>query len=105
MRAPDVTFSPQYPEHLMKLFRGPQTSARRWIAANPVSFLSYTGTELIILNSPHELHESLGKDGEQVEDDLDQASKHEATDVEGAMKELGMSAKETEIEALEGHWA
>ena len=46
-----------------------------------------------------------GKDGEKVEDDMDQAARAEATDVEGALKELGLSKGDTEVEALEGAWA
>lgn len=78
---------------------------RRWIPANPPTLLNYQGAEVLILTSPHTLGESLGKDGDKVEEDLDEAAKQEKVGVEGAMKELGMSKKDTEIEALEGHWA
>ena len=67
--------------------------------------LNYKGAEILILTSPHTLEESLGKDGEKVENDLDEAAKEEKVGTDGAMKELGMSKKDTEIEALEGHWA
>ena len=60
---------------------------------------------MLILTSPHTLEESLGQNGEAVEQDLDDAAKEEKVGIEGAMKELGMSKKDTEIEALEGHWA
>ena len=60
---------------------------------------------MLILTSPHTLEESLGQNGEAVEHDLDDAAKEEKVGIEGAMKELGMSKKDTEIEALEGHWA
>ena len=90
----------KYPKHLYDLFAN-----RRWIPPNPPTFLDYPGTELLFLSSPHELQESLGKDGEKVEEDLDEAAHAEATDVEGALKELGMSKGHTEIEALEGAWA
>ena len=90
----------QYPDHLDKLF-----ASRRWIPANPPAFLDYTGGELLILNSPHDLHESLGKDGEKVESDMDKAAAKEKEGIDGAMKELGMIKKDTDIEALEGVWA
>ena len=78
---------------------------RRWIPANPPTLLNYQGAEVLILTSPHKLEDSLGKDGEKVEEDLDDAAKQEKVGLDGAMKELGMSKKDTEIEALEGHWA
>lgn len=84
----------------MSLFRG-----RRFIPANPPSFLSYSGAELLIVSSPHSLAESLGKDGEKVEHDLDEDAKAEQEDVNGAMKELGLNKGEFELEALEGEWA
>ena len=56
------------------------------------------------MSSPHELKDSLGKDGEHIEEDMDHAAHAEATDVQGALKELGMSKGDTEIEALEGAW-
>lgn len=67
--------------------------------------LNYQGAEILILTSPHKLQDSLGKDGEKVGDDLDEAAKKEEVDTKGALEELGMSKKDTEIEALEGHWA
>jgi hypothetical protein len=84
----------------MSLFNG-----RRFIPANPPSFLSYSGTEILILTSPHALHDSLGKGGEQVESDMGKAADDEAVGLQEAMKELGMSIRDTEIEALEGAWA
>ena len=84
----------------MALFRG-----RRFIPANPPSFLSYSGAELLIVSSPHSLSESLGKDGDKVEEDLDQDAKAEKEGVDGAIKELGLSKGDFEIEALEGEWA
>ena len=84
----------------MEIFRG-----RRFIAANPVSFLSYAGAEILVVSSPHSLEESLGKDGEKVEHDLDEEAKAEKEGVDGALKELGLSKGEFEIEALEGEWA
>jgi hypothetical protein len=90
----------QYPDQLMELFRG-----RRFIPANPPSFLSYSGGELLIINSPHELKDSLGKDGAQVEEDLDESAMHDQKGIDGALGELGMSKNDTEIEALEGEWA
>jgi len=84
----------------MELFRG-----RRFIPANPPSFLSYSGTEILVVSSPHSLEESLGKDGETVEHDLDEDAKAEKEGVEGAMKELGLNKGDFEIEALEGEWA
>jgi len=78
---------------------------RRWIPANPPTLLNYQGAEILILTSPHTLEDSLGKNGEQVEHDLDDAAKQGKVGTDGAMKELGMSKKDTEIEALEGHWA
>ena len=90
----------QYPSHLYELFGN-----RRWIAPNPPAFLDYPGTELLLLSTPHELKDSLGREGDKVEDDMDHAAHAEATDVEGALKELGMGKGDTEIEALEGAWA
>jgi hypothetical protein len=90
----------QYPQHLHDLFAN-----RRWIAPNPPAFLDYPGSELLLLSSPHELKESLGKDGDKVQDDMDEAAHAEATDVQGALEELGMTKGDTEIEALEGAWA
>ena len=90
----------QYPEHLMSLFRG-----RRFIPANPPSFISYSGAELLIVSSPHTLEESLGKDGEKIEHDLDEDAKAEKEGVEGAIAELGLNKGDFEIEALEGEWA
>lgn len=58
-----------------------------------------------MLSSHHDIAERLGKDGDKIESDLDEASKEEATDISGALKELGMSKGDTEIEALEGAWA
>jgi hypothetical protein len=78
---------------------------RRWIPANPPAFLDYSGGELLIISSPHEFKDSMGKDGAQVEEDLDHDAGAEKTSVDEAMKELGMSKKDTEIEALEGAWA
>lgn len=49
--------------------------------------------------------ERLGEEGEKVEHDLDKTAEAEATDIEGALKELGLKKGDTEIEALEGHWA
>jgi hypothetical protein len=80
-------------------------SGRRWIPANPPSFLDYAGGEILIISSPHELKDSLGKDGEKVEEDLDHDAGVEKESMEDAMKELGMSKDDTEIEALEGEWA
>lgn len=85
---------------MMDLFNG-----RRFIPANPPSFLSYQGSELLIVSSPHEIADALGKDGEKVEHDMDEDSKVEAVDIDDALKELGLSEKDTEIEALEGAWA
>jgi hypothetical protein len=51
------------------------------------------------------MEESLGKDGEQIEHDLDEDAKAEKEGVDGALKELGLSKGEFEIEALEGEWA
>lgn len=84
----------------MSLFRG-----RRFIPANPPSFLSYSGAEVLIVSSPHELSESLGKDGEKIEQDLDADAKAEREEVDGAIKELGLNKGDFEIEALEGEWA
>lgn len=84
----------------MSLFNG-----RRFIAANPPSFISYPGTEVLILTSPHKLSDSLGKDGERVEHDMDEAAGAEAVNIEASLKELGMTKKDTQIEALEGAWA
>ncbi|CAD6570841.1 MAG: hypothetical protein TREMPRED_006054 [Tremellales sp. Tagirdzhanova-0007] len=90
----------QYPPRLMSLFNG-----RRFIPANPPSFLSYSGAEILIITSPHELSDSLGKSGKEVEADMDHAAQDEAVGIQEALKELGMSGKDTEIEALEGAWA
>jgi hypothetical protein len=57
------------------------------------------------MSSQHDLEDMLGKDGEKVEADMDKAAGKEKTDIEGALKELGMSKGDTEIEALEGAWA
>ena len=84
----------------MSLFNG-----RRFIPANPPSFLSYSGAEILIITSPHELSDSLGKSGKEVEADMDHAAQDEAVGIQEALKELGMSGKDTEIEALEGAWA
>lgn len=84
----------------MSLFRG-----RRFIPANPPSFLSYSGAEILIVSSPHSLAESLGKDGEKVEEDLDEDAQAEKEGVDGALKELGLNKGEFDIEALEGEWA
>ena len=84
----------------MSLFNG-----RRFIPANPPSFLSYSGAEILILTSPHKLSDSLGQEGETVERDMGKAADDEAVGVQEALKELGMSSKDTQIEALEGAWA
>lgn len=84
----------------MNLFRG-----RRFIPCNPPSFLSYEGTELLIISSPHELKDSLGKDGEEVEHAMDKDAEKEAVGVDEAMKELGLSKGDFEVDALEGEWA
>lgn len=78
---------------------------RRWIPANPPALLDYKGAEILLVTSPHKLEESLGKNGEKVEDELDHEAKQEQVGVQGALKELGLSKKDVEIEALEGHWA
>ena len=57
------------------------------------------------MSSAHGLEEMLGKDGEKVEGDLDKAAEKERTDIDGALKELGMGKGDVEIEALEGAWA
>ncbi|EIW66815.1 hypothetical protein M231_01418 [Tremella mesenterica] len=88
-----------YSTELQELFKN-----RRFIPANPPAFLSYTGTELLIISSPHELEESLGVHGDQVEKDLDEVAAVEKVGVEAALKELRMSKEDTEIEALEGAW-
>jgi hypothetical protein len=90
----------KYPEQLMSLFKG-----RRFIPANPPSFISYSGAELLVVSSPHTLEESLGKDGEKVEHDLDEDAKAEKEGVDGALKELGLNKGDFELEALEGEWA
>ncbi|WVR03883.1 hypothetical protein IAU60_000882 [Kwoniella sp. DSM 27419] len=90
----------QYPDQLQELFAG-----RRFIPANPPSFLDYSGTELLIITSPHELHDSLGENGETVEADLDKDAGKEAVSVDEAMNELGLSKRDFEEEALEGAWA
>ena len=84
----------------MSLFNG-----RRFIPANPPSFLSYSGAEILILTSPHKLSDSLGKEGEKVVEDMDEAAGDEAINVDEALQELGMTKKDTQIEALEGAWA
>ncbi len=84
----------------MSLFNG-----RRFIPANPPSFLSYSGAEILILTSPHKLSDSLGKEGEKVIEDMDEAAGAEAMDIEASLKELGMSKNDTQIQALEGAWA
>ncbi|KAK8861513.1 hypothetical protein IAR55_002334 [Kwoniella newhampshirensis] len=91
---------PQYPPNLSNLFQN-----RKFIPANPPSFLYYPGTELLIITSPHDLHDSLGKNGDKVASDLDKDAEKESVDVDGALKELGLSKKEFEEEALEGAWA
>ncbi|KAK4686067.1 hypothetical protein P7C73_g4061, partial [Tremellales sp. Uapishka_1] len=78
---------------------------RRFIPANPPRFLDHQGTELLVITSPHEFSDSMGENGEQVEEDLDGNTQHEKVGVEEALKELGMSKKDTEIQALEGEWA
>ncbi|WWD05810.1 hypothetical protein V865_003893 [Kwoniella europaea PYCC6329] len=90
----------QYPQHLLDIFRN-----RRFIPSNPVSLLDYQGAELLIITSPHELHESLGKQGEKVEDDLDHDSAAEKVSMDDALKELGLSKREFPEDALEGNWA
>lgn len=57
------------------------------------------------MSSQHDLEDMLGKDGEKVEEDMDKAADKEKTDIEGALKELGLSKRDVEIEALEGAWA
>lgn len=84
----------------MSLFRG-----RKFIPANPPSFLSCSGAEVLIVSSPHSLSDSLGKDGEKIEKDLDADAKAEKEGVDGAIKELGLNKGDFEIEALEGEWA
>lgn len=90
----------QFPPQLQDLFQN-----RRWLPANPPAFLNYQGAEVLILTSPHTLEDSLGKDGEKVEDDLDEDAEKEKVSLDGAMKELGLSKGDTEVDALEGHWA
>ncbi|WRT65621.1 uncharacterized protein IL334_002566 [Kwoniella shivajii] len=90
----------QYSKKLMDMFRG-----RRFIPANPPAFLDYQGAEILIITSPHELHDSLGKNGEDVEADMDKDAKSEKVDVDGALKELGLNKKDFDEEAMEGHWA
>ncbi|WVF67134.1 hypothetical protein IAT40_001879 [Kwoniella sp. CBS 6097] len=90
----------QYPPHLHEIFRN-----RRFIPANPVSLLDYQGAELLIITSPHKLKESLGKNGEKVEDDLDHDAAAEEVNIDDALKELGLSKQGFEEEALEGSWA
>ncbi|ORX33671.1 hypothetical protein BD324DRAFT_639126 [Kockovaella imperatae] len=89
-----------YPKKLDGLFAN-----RRFIPANPPSFLDYSGGELLLLSSAHDLAEWLGKDGKKIVHDLDNDASKEQVGIDGAMKELGMSKKDTEIEALEGVWA
>jgi len=84
----------------MELFAG-----RRFIPCNPPSFLSYSGSELLIISSPHEVSDALGEDGEKIEKDLEDGAEGDSLNVEEAMKELGMNKSDTEIEALEGEWA
>ncbi|KAL7419740.1 hypothetical protein Q5752_005656 [Cryptotrichosporon argae] len=81
----------KYPEALQSNFRN-----RRWIPANPPTFLDYTGTELLLISTPHEIEETLGKDGDKVERDLDEAAEKERTDAFGAIKELGLSKGDTD---------
>ncbi|WVW80062.1 hypothetical protein I302_102035 [Kwoniella bestiolae CBS 10118] len=90
----------QYPQHLLDIFHN-----RRFIPSNPVSLIDYPGAELLIITSPHELHESLGKNGEKVEEDLDHSSAAEKVSMDDALKELGLSKKEFPEDALEGNWA
>ncbi|WWC60224.1 uncharacterized protein I303_102790 [Kwoniella dejecticola CBS 10117] len=89
----------QYPKNLLDIFRG-----RRFIPANPISLLDYQGAELLIITSPHELHDSLGKNGEKVEDDLDHDAKVEKVDIDESLKELGLNKQDLPEDALEGHW-
>lgn len=95
-----IKLTSQYPKHLHDLFGN-----RRWIAPNPVSFLDYQGTELLLMSSQHDLEDMLGKDGDRVEADMDKAAEKDKTDIEGALKELGMTKRDVDIEALEGAWA
>lgn len=90
----------KYPKHLEDLFHG-----RRWIPPNPPSMLDYPGAELLFQSRHKDFEEVLGEDGDQIEADLDKAAEKEATDREGALKEVGMSKKDTEVEALDGEWA
>ena len=57
------------------------------------------------MSSQHGLEEMLGKEGDKVEADMDKAAEREKTDLDGALKELGMGKNDVEIEALEGAWA
>jgi len=57
------------------------------------------------LSSPHDLKDALGKDGDHVEQDLEHDAEKEKVGVDQAMKELGMSKSDTDIEGLEGEWA
>ena len=101
LRMTDTSLADEkYPASLQELFGG-----RRWIPANPTKLLSYEGSELLIISSPHKLNESLGQNGEKVEEDLDDDAKRERVGIDAAMKELGMSEKDTNFEALEGEWA
>lgn len=90
----------QFPPQLQDLFAN-----RRWIAANPPAFLSYKGAELLIISSPHDVSEALGEDGEKVEGKLERDAEKEKLGVSEALKELGLSKSDTEVEALEGEWA
>jgi hypothetical protein len=90
----------QYPASLQSLFSG-----RRWIPSNPPSFLDYPGTELLLISHPHDLSEAFGPDGAKVEKQLEEEAARDEVGKLEAVKELGMSEKDTEIEALEGEWA
>lgn len=57
------------------------------------------------MSPARDLEDLLGKDSERVEEDMDKAAEKEKTDIDGALKELGMSKGDVEIEALEGAWA
>ncbi|RSH94616.1 hypothetical protein EHS25_004420 [Saitozyma podzolica] len=90
----------QYPASLQSLFSG-----RRWIPSNPPSFLDYPGTELLLISHPHDLSEAFGPDGDKVEKQLEGEAARDEVGKSEAVKELGMSERDTEIEALEGEWA